>query len=304
MMGTPGPGAIAGAIFGGLLGGLTGWLFGAFVGAWLKEAVGGDRPWLVVYGLVAIGCCAFWMFRESRGWWNLHWMTALTEGLIVAWPGWWIVSRLYGVVAAQRASESPQRKEARLMPDERIRSQVPAPTAPSGDPVWFVLSHGQESGPFTTQELQAKAATGAVGPEDLVRNQQCPWTPAEQWAFLVASLSAKSSAQASQVTNEGLQREEGRSMPDEHITSSQPSPRNDGALVRLRTWVRQHPLSAGVTTLAVLFALFVWPTPYRFEHVGSTVWRVNRLTGSAERIIPPPAPPEPPKPPSPPTPRY
>ena len=88
------------------------------------------------------------------------------------------------------------------MPDERITSHPPAvppaPTSPAipsplTEPAWFVLSHGREAGPFTTEELQAKAAAGAVGPEDLVRNQRCPWTPAGQWAFLADHLPNTSS---------------------------------------------------------------------------------------------------------------
>ncbi len=35
---------------------------------------------------------------------------------------------------------------------------------------------------------------------------------------------------------------------------------------------------------ALIFALFIWPTPYSHYKSGSTNYRVNRFTGSTERL--------------------
>jgi len=64
----------------------------------------------------------------------------------------------------------------------------------------------------------------------------------------------------------------------------------NGVLMRLLTLVRQHSLRAGLVIVAVLFAFFVWPTPYRIEHVvtdgAERVYRVNRVTGYWDDITP------------------
>jgi hypothetical protein len=36
----------------------------------------------------------------------------------------------------------------------------------------------------------------------------------------------------------------------------------------------------------LLSLTFIWPTPYRYEHVGRELWRFNRFTGGAELVIP------------------
>jgi hypothetical protein len=41
--------------------------------------------------------------------------------------------------------------------------------------------------------------------------------------------------------------------------------------------------AAGVVLLVVLGYL-VWPTPYRYDHMGSTVVRINRVTGRAQAL--------------------
>ena len=49
--------------------------------------------------------------------------------------------------------------------------------------------------------------------------------------------------------------------------------------------------------VAFVFGLFVWPTPYRYEHhkvyysnqiLDEAIYRINRLTGSAVKVVPPP----------------
>jgi hypothetical protein len=47
-------------------------------------------------------------------------------------------------------------------------------------------------------------------------------------------------------------------------------------LTRVQFW--------SIVAAAVLFVAFVWPTPYRYEHAGSTLIRVNRFTGKAHRV--------------------
>ena len=40
---------------------------------------------------------------------------------------------------------------------------------------------------------------------------------------------------------------------------------------------------------AVLFAYFIWPTPYFYEHcAGGTIVRINRVTGRAKVVYSPP----------------
>ena len=107
------------------------------------------------------------------------------------------------------AAEDEQAGSSNLMPSlastPPFRSMMNQPYTPGGneptpppagtserDADWFVRSCGEEVGPFTIEELKAKAAAGVIGPEDLVRNHQCPWTPAKQWAFLTARLQSTS----------------------------------------------------------------------------------------------------------------
>ena len=39
-----------------------------------------------------------------------------------------------------------------------------------------------------------------------------------------------------------------------------------------------------LVSLAVLFALFVWPTSWRYEHSDQVLVRINTVTGSIERL--------------------
>jgi hypothetical protein len=45
---------------------------------------------------------------------------------------------------------------------------------------WFVLSKRQESGPFSVEELKAKAAAGSIGYKDQVRKGHGSWAPAKE----------------------------------------------------------------------------------------------------------------------------
>ncbi len=57
-------------------------------------------------------------------------------------------------------------------------------------------------------------------------------------------------------------------------------------------WVRAHPWHCLAVAAAIPFLTFVWPTPYRYEVVASSVFektyshvvRINRFTGSASTI--------------------
>lgn len=40
-----------------------------------------------------------------------------------------------------------------------------------------------------------------------------------------------------------------------------------------------------ICLVVAAFIAFVWPTPYWYTHVGDSVYRINRFTGSRERII-------------------
>jgi hypothetical protein len=50
----------------------------------------------------------------------------------------------------------------------------------------------------------------------------------------------------------------------------------DFRLLLFRRWVQ-----VALAVLAVLFVVFVWPTPYRYESTGTTLVRINRFTGDA-----------------------
>ena len=46
---------------------------------------------------------------------------------------------------------------------------------------------------------------------------------------------------------------------------------------------RRHRLLALLALLASLyFGLFVWPTPWRYDHIGKNPVRTNRVTGAVE----------------------
>src|SRR5437764_1125405 len=53
---------------------------------------------------------------------------------------------------------------------------------------------------------------------------------------------------------------------------------------------KQNAVKIGAAVVVAGFALFVWPTPYHWQHVGHVVYRVNRFTGTSEQMIPVPVP--------------
>jgi hypothetical protein len=128
------------------------------------------------------------------------------------------------------------------MPDEEgITSQA----ASAAD--WFVLSQGQESGPFTVDELKARAAAGMIGPWDLVRNRRCKWTPARQWQFLAADLPTNTHARVSQETKKTARLRARLSAAREFVARM---PR------------RQKIIWAGIACLAVLALYVPWKTTW------------------------------------------
>jgi GYF domain 2 len=60
----------------------------------------------------------------------------------------------------------------------------PQPILPATGADWFVRSGGQESGPFTVDELKARATSGAISPEDQIRKGRHSWSKASSFFFL------------------------------------------------------------------------------------------------------------------------
>jgi hypothetical protein len=90
-------------------------------------------------------------------------------------------------------------------------------------------------------------------------------------------------------------------VPPPHEPLPSPPPPNPFELPDPSPARRSHLRRLGVVTAALILlgtvAVFVWPTPWRYERVTHTrpaaggsaswedVWRINRLTGRAERVI-------------------
>jgi hypothetical protein len=73
-------------------------------------------------------------------------------------------------------------------PDEGIASQPILGEAPQIVESWFLRVGDKTIGPFMAAELEANAAAGTLGPDDLVRDRDGPWTPARHIPFLASLL--------------------------------------------------------------------------------------------------------------------
>lgn len=50
------------------------------------------------------------------------------------------------------------------------------------------------------------------------------------------------------------------------------------------TWLFTSPRRRWTILFLVLWALFVWPTPWRYESTGSHIVRINRFTQSYQFV--------------------
>jgi hypothetical protein len=66
----------------------------------------------------------------------------------------------------------------------RAANQPPRAGASEDGGGWFIRTGVEEFGPFTIEELTAKAAAGLLGPEDLVREADCEWARVQDHAIL------------------------------------------------------------------------------------------------------------------------
>lgn len=52
----------------------------------------------------------------------------------------------------------------------------------------------------------------------------------------------------------------------------------------MKPWTAKTIIAAMLFSLILLFGYFVWPTPYRYDHWGEVLVRIDRRHGTAERL--------------------
>jgi Restriction endonuclease/GYF domain 2 len=138
--------------------------------------------------------------REGDRWRKARWVLLLDA----------LFSRLPNPAPSASNQNKGRQDQANSHPMDRQSSETspfspvtPAAISPTRDADWFVRSQGQDSGPFTVDELKAKAAAGVLAPEDFVRKGHEEWDYTRHYPFLVTLL-PKSLAQTDPLPPETL----------------------------------------------------------------------------------------------------
>jgi hypothetical protein len=87
----------------------------------------------------------------------------------------------------------PEKVKQVTRPPAEVLTPPPSPASlPLRGAVWFIRSRGQESGPFTFDEVNAKVVAGTIGGEDLTRKGNAAWAPVKSYRFFEVTLPTKS----------------------------------------------------------------------------------------------------------------